>query len=126
MPNYFYTVFVPKFGHNYKSYSLYSKEYERKLQIYFWLLVLVTLLSAGYHGWSLYFCARNYRAFICHINQYSWSLYSVFFAFSGICGLILHYGNEDINRDAADYQTGTFYELHAQDYLETDSEESLG
>lgn len=125
MFSYFYTVYVPKFQKEYTSSSLYSKPYEKKLQFFFWALILASMISLGYHCAVLHYCSSHYLATVCYLIQYSWSLSALLFAASCIVGMVLHYGNEDVNREAADYQTGSYYDMKANDYLESDPDDSL-
>jgi hypothetical protein len=125
MLSYFYTVYVPKFQKEYNSFSLYSKPYEKKLQLFFWGLVLASMLSVGYHCAVLHYCSSHYLATICYLIQYSWSLSALLLAASCIVAMILHYGNEDVNRESADYQTASYYDIKAKDYVESDPDDSL-
>ena len=125
MAAYFYRVYVPKLDKAAPSFSLYSPEVERKLQYYFWSLAAVTFMISGGWIWSLYYCSSHHLGFICYMTNYSWSLTHFLLAGTCICAMILHYGDEETNRKAADYQTGAFYDVHVGDYLDSDPQDSL-
>ena len=88
-------VFIPRFSKSSESFSSYGKSGERKYQVYFWVFVVLTLGSFGFHLSALVKCASIPRATVCFMNMYTWALYMFFAGMAVFQGMILHYGYTD-------------------------------